>query len=790
MERLFFGYSSRPEDLRETLYLAATRAQEHSSVESAVSWEDLKVDGRLIINEIEAKIEDCTLGIFDLTTMNLNVLFELGLAIGMHKRVVILRDSQDKEAAKRWSDLSLLTTTGFTGYKNLGQLQAEITRILTSAGEALWDDLMRGVESTVSDSKLLYVPSLKEDNASQRLSRLIDRYTKFEAETLETEDYGNLPLAWYAEQLYSCRVAVFHLTPSRSYLAERLNPRASRLAGIARGLGKQVVIIAEKSENIEDLAVDYRDISIHYSNSAQLERQVDAWLEKLHQPVRRDLARVRRHLSTELASLRFGNHVAERDREGLDRYFVETRDYYDIINASAVIFTGKKGTGKTANMMQAAEELRADPRNLVCVIKPASYELEGLLEVLSRVHSKHLDEYLIEALWKYLIYTEMASSAVEQANARPAGIAKGSPLHSLQECLEQRHLGVDASFSVRLERLVISLEELLDEGVDPTSIAESRNQINSALYGRTLKELRTLLGAALTDRSQVAVLVDNLDKAWERGANLDLLARLLLGLLTGVGRIVDEFRRENSVKSRVNVNLTAFLRSDIFAYVRKRAREPDKIAVAEIEWRDRDLLARVLEDRFLAARPSSTSPEELWTEYFVPHVRGVSSREYVLSRVQARPRDLVFLANAAVARASNAKHKRVEEIDILEAEKLYSQFAFEALLVEGIASNIDLLESVLVEFAGEQAVIEADELNQILKASCSDSQARMMALEALRRLGFLGLETTISRFDYGGTDGEMRKAEVLARKLEKAAKRRARYEIHPAYRAFLEIRET
>jgi len=103
MERLFFGYSSQPELLREALHTAATKARGLPQVESSISWEDMRVDGRLIMNEIEDKIKQATTCVFDLTSLSNNVLFELGLAIGQQKIIVIFLDRDDRDAAKRWA---------------------------------------------------------------------------------------------------------------------------------------------------------------------------------------------------------------------------------------------------------------------------------------------------------------------------------------------------------------------------------------------------------------------------------------------------------------------------------------------------------------------------------------------------------------------------------------------------------------------------------------------------------------------------------------------------------------
>ncbi|GAA1726070.1 P-loop ATPase, Sll1717 family [Nonomuraea bangladeshensis] len=783
MERLFFGYSAQPEILRETLLNTAAQLSLHQDVTESLTWEDLQVDGRLIINEVEKAIDHCTIAVFDLTTMNHNVLFELGLAIGKGKRILLARDSQDKEAEKKWRDFALLTTTGYIGYTNSADLAGKIAAAITSSPSTLIDDLLGESPGSYDESRLLYVPSWKRDESSHMLDKTLKSYKKYKTEQLDLSEYGSAPLAWFAEQVHKSHASIFHFTPSRAYLADLWNPRLSLLAGLARGLGRSVVLVTERQEEV---AIDYRDLAIRYSTAREVRKGVQTWIENIRPPDTRPASRVRKHLSVELEALRFGNHVAESDQTGLDRYFVETRDYKDVLEARAVIFSGRKGTGKTANMLQAAQTLRQDTRNLVCVIKPASYELDGLIDILQQLNPKHLEDYLIEGFWKYLIYTEIAIRAIDEAERLPAGIAIGSPMDELRTCIEDKHGGIEATFAVRLEILTESLKHWLEDDPNSGSVQEARKQINAALYGGALKELRRLIGSALGARERVALLIDNLDKAWEKGADLKLLSRLLLGLLSTIGRIADEFHREKGGKNRVQLSLTVFIRSDIFAYVREHAREPDKIAFSEIEWRDRDLLARVLEDRFFDVRQKGR-PEDLWTTLFRGEIQGIDAKDYILSRVQPRPRDLVFFANAAVMRATNARHPFVTEEDILEAERSYSLFAYEALLVEGVAASLDL-EPILFEFAGESSRLDRHEVRELLSTNAAGDSEIDHLLNVLRRHGFIGIETSEDVFDYYGTPGEMRRASVLARKLEKSLGRPARFEIHPAYRSYLEIR--
>jgi hypothetical protein len=80
------------------------------------------------------------------------------------------------------------------------------------------------------------------------------------------------------------------------------------------------------------------------------------------------------------------------------------------------------------------------------------------------------------------------------------------------------------------------------------------------------------------------VLVDNLDKAWVRQRDLDNLSELMLGLFSTASRIPVDSSRADRKRKPVNLTLAVFLRSDIFRYLMRVAREPDKISFSRISW--------------------------------------------------------------------------------------------------------------------------------------------------------------------------------------------------------------
>jgi hypothetical protein len=517
-----------------------------------------------------------------------------------------------------------------------------------------------------------------------------------------------------------------------------------------------------------------------YPTARQLKLKIEDWLDAL--PGKSDSrAGGRKQLAAELPFRRFGEYVAENEQDELLDYFVETGQYQSVLSSQTAVFVGRKGTGKTANMLSASDALARDRRNLVTVIKPSGYEFESLLGVFARLPTKEIADYLIDGLWRYMLMIEIASAAVREADGRPAGISSGSPMDALRAYLERYPGGHEINFAVRLERVIDELFEGLHEL--PDSVEASQGWLNERLHASSVSELRKVTGAALHDRQRVAVLIDNLDKAWERTADRSQQARVILGLLSAVGRLEKDFRRDDAWRDSVNVTLAVFLRADIFDEVRKLAREPDKILTLQVEWDDSELLARVIEDRYIAQHEGAT-PDELWTEFFASHVGNRTTREFLLWRSLPRPRDLVYLCNACVLNAINRRHQRIEEQDVLAAQEDYSRFAFDALRVEG--SSTDELDEVLVSFAGVESSLTLDEVLGLIRGAgvAVDDEG---VLSRLLRANFLGIEVGPDTFEYPSSDQQEKVARARATRFASQRSVPVGLTVHPAFRPYLGI---
>lgn len=778
---VFFAYPGSPSLLAETLRTAADKIEKRTSV-ACMTWERLKVDGRVIISEILQAIDSSKVVAAEIGSLNPNVLFEVGYAMAAEKQVLLLLDTTDTHADRNWQELGVLSSIGYTGYggssEHLTSAFAELRP--HERTDKLWEDLLvAGSVRPREPRTIFYLPVGTRGDAGKALDRTLLARRNLSVNTADEEVQGLAPLSWYVAKIYSSSAALVHLRAPNRQRAAVHNARASLFAGMAAGLGLPTLLVAE--EGFEP-PLDYKDLLYVYPTAKQLAEHATRWLDDLP-ALTGTRALGRKKLTAELPH--FGEYVAENEQDALADYFVETGQYEAVLASNSSVFVGRKGTGKTANMLTAAESLSVDKRNLVTVIKPSGYELESLVAVLGHLPKREVADYLLDGLWRYMLLTEIAGAAVREAEGRPAGIASGSEMDHLRAYMEEFAGGADLNFAVRLERLTDELLAGLSEL--PEGVEDAQAWLTERLHGRALVELRAVMGRALHERQRVALLIDNLDKAWERGADRELQSRMILGLLSAVGRVERDFRREDGWRARVNVTLAVFLRADIFDVVRQHAREPDKITTLQVRWDDQELLARLVEDRYEAHRGEGARGADLWTEFFCPEVRGMPTRDYLLWRSLPRPRDLVYLCNACVLTATNRRHGRIEAADVTAAEEDYSRFALDALRVEG--SSSEDLDDVLLEFAGADSTMPISEVMDLLEGAVASMTADE-AFSRLLRANFLGIEVREDVFEYPVADQEEKKARVLAARLGGRLGREPRIRIHPAFRPYLGVLES
>lgn len=779
--RGFFAYPSGPADLNETIDSFISKAN-NSGIVNIISWKNLDINGTFIIDNILEEIDKCQLFLCDLTYLNFNVLFELGYAIAKNKKIWITLNPDIESSRRDYDRLKVLTTIGYTSYSNINTLLECFYK------EQPYLDLEKTILSQISlntpeSSKIVYLKSAADTDASLSVSVSLKEST-LPLVMDDPKEVFTQPLSWYIKFLTNAYGAVIHFLSEKHAENINLNAKHSLISGLAIGLSKPILMLAHEPFKSP---IDYRDILKVHTTSKQSSTYITEWLEPIIDEYKQKQSTYVNHLKDkkallELQNLFVGEPIAEHESDMLTDYFFETREYIEALNAQQTLFVGRKGTGKTANFYKIADQLSQDKRNFVCIIQPVGHEIDGVLNLLGQALPNSEKGYLIESIWKYLIYSELARSVYESILNKPTHIPQSDIESDFVKFVRQHEKMINADFSLRLENAVKHLLELSEY----KDIESHRIKVSEILHETMITNLRTKLGEILENKNKVCILIDNLDASWTNRSDLQELCLLLFGLLNVLKRITDEFYKADYRQKRVSLSLIAFLRSDIFNQIVTFANERDKIQHSKLVWNDPEQLFRVIETRFDYSMDGLAGPQELWNNFFCSTINGMPLREYVTELILPRPRDIIYLFRAALQEAVNRGHSKVEEADFLSSEFKYSQYVLESVLAEN-GNRVADLESLLYEFAGCSEIISKKEIEEIVTRNNFGEVSDI--IDILCELTFLGLETNPGKFEF---INEQRSKKIVYRLADKTVQisetKEQRFKIHKAFHSYLDIK--
>lgn len=787
----FFAYASAPHSIPATIKVAIESINKTQQA-MLVGWETLGIGGKYIIQEICDTIDDCDFFCADVTTINPNVMFELGFSIARDKRIWLVRDDSYLDSKTEFDQLRLLTTVGYRSYTNADQI---IKSFFADKPHATLDQTIyrESIEPLLGPSKhqepFVYLKSRHDTEASVRVSRVLDSLTP-KPVLDDPRESSVQPLYWYGQKILHAPGVLIHFLSSQREGSKLTNARYALVSGLAKGFDTPVMLLTEQQDVLAPM--DYRDEMRYYTTPMEAGKLAQEWLQQIAQSNPSLSASSKPghvgaiKLATALRDFhqQLGEYVAENEADSLSGYFVETTAHMDIINGTQTIFVGRKGTGKTASLIQASHEIGKEATNLVCVLKPVGYEMEGLARLFAGYKMRDQKGYVIESLWKYMLYTELALAAANQI-LNVKWMLSDPSCANFVKFLSDEGKAFSGDFSVRLESAVAKIATVPADG----SAAQFHEGISEALHSSLLSRLRSSLSEVLSKKRQVIMLIDNLDKPWTKKADTEQLTQFLLGLITAAARVGDELRHGERSRPSTKFNSAIFLRSDIFNRIMDAADEPDKISHTRLTWDDSELLLRVIEERYVAAHGPKSDAADMWHNYFCSEVRGIPTRSYLVTRILPRPRDIVYIVKAAVSFAVNRKHDRVEQKDILDGEMQYSQYAWDSILVEN-SSIIPDLDKVLIEFIGGASVLSESIIRQHISSAGVSAENVDDVIAQLVNLTFLGLEINQDRFAYADEKKELQKNIVLASRFAQKNGGERRYEINAPFRAYLEVEES
>ena len=118
----FFAYPSQPSEIGETITRAVSIVNKKPGSHLFETWEEIDIPGRFIAECVLESIDSKSCLIADISSLNFNVTYEIGYAIGKQKRLILVRYAPLKKDEQKLKELGIFDTIGYTEYQNSEEL--------------------------------------------------------------------------------------------------------------------------------------------------------------------------------------------------------------------------------------------------------------------------------------------------------------------------------------------------------------------------------------------------------------------------------------------------------------------------------------------------------------------------------------------------------------------------------------------------------------------------------------------------------------------------------------------
>ncbi|HEX6800418.1 MAG TPA: hypothetical protein VF116_22090 [Ktedonobacterales bacterium] len=706
----------------------------------ATTWEDA-VTGSVIFTKVCDAIYTHSFVLCEVTTLNLNVLFEAGYSLAAGRDAIFLIDR-----SREHNQLTLLRTKECCLYDTRTDIHTFISKYVSHVASLEsghhWPDLLElnNINDTSEMPGTLYF--LRPRASTQVIKSVDDQLERSPFKRTTSDPADNMFDDFYhqARQIKESELVVGVLVTSKTRDAALVNAPVALLLGFAVGLGKQVLVLQEQpNDPLLDLGTILRPFEGERSARALVEHWIQFQSQALLQSTQRQVSVRRRAVETSrIRNLFLGQPDAMVDYT-LMEYFIETPQYRQALNGVKQMFVGRKGAGKSAIFRALQEELRNRQRAILVAIAPTDFQFERLTGLAVDQYSTLHPAFVFQTFWRYILFTEVLR-VIGNRYVHFLQASHEPHVRRLLDYIREEETVLEEDFASRalqkldaVQRIPVGLSNL-----------DTQAQLEALLQRARMNQVERDLQRLAKDYP-IHIVIDDVDKYWN--PSYEASVRLLLGLVNEAGQMYSRFKGD--------ARTALFLRQDIFDVLRRYDEELVKRNIASLRWDEAQLL-RMISERIQVSTEtdSDKTDEEIWTTIFPATIGTQAGWAYMIERTLMRPRDLLQFCQIAIEKAQIRRHDDVVPEDVLTAEKQYSEYMFDALRLEYL-HVYPCLEEVLFEFGRWNSSGSLAEALDFIKRTILDSptygQQQWVAacsgdpnklLEVLYDVGFCGIGDT------------------------------------------------
>ena len=776
----FIAYPSSPREIGEAIRSTHAEIKRQHSLWSIQPWEANDIAGYCLIDPVLEKIKNSKILIADVTQLNFNVTYEIGYAIGLKKRVFLVRNRSIVTDQRLIREVGLFDTIGYVEYSNSIDLFKVIKDISSFAPMPLSD-------TPLNKKVPVYIvtPREKTDAEIQIISRVKKAGGIF-FRSFDPIENARLSVRTAIENVCPSIGIILPLLASNRSDAFPHNLRCAFVAGLAHALEKETLLLQAGGEPVP---LDLRDYVKIFGSLDSINGMVADFVRRVTERLQEDDNFALSESSTPLEDLFLGQSAAENEMTSLRNYYLQTEEFNRVVKGNANVVAGRKGSGKTALFFQTRNYIRKDKRYIVLDLNPEGFQLQKFKDLVLKYLSQGTKEHTVTAFWEYLFLLELAYKLLEKdRNTYMHDHVIRNHYTKVSALYHTEQFTVEGDFAERMLRLTECIGAALESKQQTSSTATepllTRTQITEFLYIHNLKDLREAVVEYLKLKHGVWILFDNIDKGWHaNGVDHEDLV-ILRCLIEALSKL----RRELS-RAEVTCNTVVFLRNDVYELLIQSMPDRGKISKIALDWTDPNLLREVLRRRFVSnIQDKSTEFSTIWRNISQSHIfGGQESSQYIIDRCLMRPRALIDLLNHAKAHAVNLRHAKILEEDFKEGERAYSTDLINQIDLE-IQDVYPLAINSLYAFIEAPSLLDEKQLHTYFNRLGLPVENYDQMIELFLWYGFLGILREDGTMTYiYDVNYEMRKLVALKKMRQE---NEIVYSVNPAFWAGLDIKSS
>jgi hypothetical protein len=715
-------FPSEPEIIASTIEEALPKLKSAAEGRKWLSWKDLGIVGRIIFCEICKALRFTKVAVADVTTLNFNLLFEIGYALGLGKPVLPIRDTSYIRDHKVFDELGLLDTLGYVDFQNSATLAEGLIQRLS-------DKSPFSQYPSINKEQPLYL--VRSHIQSEGMVKLMSALKKsgLRFRTFDPRETSRLSLHEALKQVYSSLGVIAHLVAPDRAGALPHNSRWAFVAGMAMATGKFVLMLQETEVH---QPIDYRDVVKCYKAASQIPDLLIPFIRSVVETLQETQFVATALPLRQLEKIDLGDLAAENEIRALGTYFVPTGQYNEAKRGHAQLVVGRKGSGKTAIFYSVRSAYKPSKDHLVLDLKPEGHQFTKLREAILKDLSPGLRQHVLTAFWNYVLLLEIAHKIVREEERYSYRDQRLRDAYQRVTTAYGANVNLEeADFSERLLRLV---DDILNRRKDIQHIG-STAEVTQLVYKADIGPLSAALSDYLiiSGKEDVWMLLDNLDKGWPITAATTEDIMILKCLLEATRKIQRQFESR-----RVEFHTIVFIRNDIYQHLVLDPADRGKDTAVLLDWNDPEVFKEIIDRRIVYSTELNEPFNILWPHFFETHVDGEESFSYILNHTLMRPRDVLRFTRECINVAVNRGHDKVTQADIRQAERSYSDDALVDISMELKDVDPDYVD-VPYAFIGAHTILSRDDLEQLLREAKVPPDKLENAIELLLWFGFLGI---------------------------------------------------